>query len=431
MRILKLKTTEAKNYINRIVNRSTCSRNLEKKIYRIIEDVRKADDAAILKYTRLFDCPGMRLKDLRVRIGEILDSYNYVEHKALSAIEQLIERINKFEKRLLLKSWMKERKGVMLGQYIMPLEKVGIYVPGGVASYPSSLLMCAVPAKLAGVKRIVVVSPPDKKGRLNPYLLVAANKLGIDEIYKIGGAQAIAALTYGTRTVPRVDKIVGPGNIYVTLAKKAVFGKVDIDFLAGPTEVLILADRYANPKFIASDLLSQAEHAPDALCICITLSSRLAQSILKEIQVQMQSLSRKNIITLSLKKGAIIIVDDLNEGITLINQIAPEHLQVFTRTPFSLLNKIRNTGAIFLGSYTPVSIGDYIAGPSHVLPTGGTARFFSPLSILDFIKISNIISCTREGLENIGMMATRIAEIEGLDAHIKSIGVRIKKGVEA
>jgi len=424
MKILKVGTTEANKYIGRIVNRSAYNRNSEKKVCRIIEDVRRSGDAAILKYTRLFDSPGMKLKDLKVGTGEILDSYNYVERKHLSAIDQLIKRISEFEKRLKTSSWMRERKGVILGQYIIPLEKVGIYVPGGGASYPSSFLMCAVPAKLAGVKRIIVTSPPDKKGKLNPYLLVAANKLGVSEIYKIGGAQAIAGLAYGTQILPRVDKIVGPGNIYVTLAKKAVFGDVDIDGLAGPTEVLILADGYANSRFIASDLLSQAEHAPDALAVCITSSLRLAHSILREIQIQTQDLSRKGIINLSLKKGAIILTDSMDEGINLTNQIAPEHLEVFSKNPFSLLNKIKNAGAIFLGSYAPVSIGDYIAGPSHVLPTGGSARFFSPLSLRDFLKVSNVISCDKSGLENIGKKAMRIAEIEGLDAHAKSIELR-------
>ena len=426
MKILKFETTEAKNYIKKIVNRSACSHNLEKKVYRIVDDVRRSGDRAVLKYTKQFDCSGIRLKDLKVRATEILDSYNYVKRKHLSAIEQLVKRISKFEKRLKPKSWMEEKQGMILGQYIMPLEKVGIYVPGGGASYISSFLMCAVPAKLAKVKKIVVASPPDRDGRLNPYLLVAANKLGISEIYKIGGAQAIAGLAYGTQILPRVDKIVGPGNIYVTLAKKVVFGDVDIDFLAGPTEILILADRHANARFIASDLLSQAEHAADALAICITSSLQLAHNILREIQTQIQNLSRKHIINLSLKNGAIILVpsDNMDESINLANQIAPEHIEVFVKNPFSLLNKIKNAGAIFLGSWTPVSIGDYIAGCSHVLPTAGSARFFSPLSIRDFMKVSNVISCTRKGLENMGKMAMRIAEIEGMDAHIKSIGVR-------
>lgn len=427
MKILKIGTIEFKNYINKIVNRSAINYNLEKKVCKIIGDVRRNGDIAILKYTRLFDCSSIKLENLKVKKSEILDSYDYVNSQDLSAIEKLIDRITKFEKELMPKSWMKEKKNIILGQYIIPLEKVGIYVPGGAKSYPSSFLFCTVPAKLAGVKRIVVVSPPDKNGKLSPYLLVAANKLGIDEIYKIGGAQAVAALAYGTKTVPRVDKIVGPGNIYVTIAKKIVFGEVDIDFLAGPTEILILANNYGNPKFIASDLLSQAEHAGDALAICITTSLKLAKGILKELNKQMQDLSRKEIIKLSLKRSAIILVKNIDEGISLANEISPEHLEIFTKSPFSLLNKIRNAGAIFLGPYSPVSGGDYIAGPSHVLPTGGSARFFSPLSIRNFIKTSNVISFTKKGLEDIGRKAMRIAEIEGLDAHTKSIGIRLGK----
>lgn len=426
MRIIRANTSAGKSYINKIINRSAYSRNLEKKVREIIENVRRTGNAAILKYTRLFDCPQMKLRDLKVRTGEILDSYNYVQRKYLSAIDRLIERISRFERGLKPKSWMKEKGGVMLGQYAMPLEKVGIYVPGGAASYLSSFVMCAVPAKLAGVKKIVMVSPPDRKGKLNPYLLVVANKLGVSEIYKIGGAQAIAGLAYGTQIIPGVDKIVGPGNIYVTLAKKAVFGDVDIDFLAGPTEVLILADGNENAEFIASDLLSQAEHSPDALAICITTSLNLANNIIKEINIHIKNLSRKNIINLSLKNCVIILAHNIEEGIKLTNQIAPEHVEVFVKNPFSLLNKIKNAGAIFLGSHTPVSIGDYMAGPSHVLPTAGSARFFSPLSIRDFMKVSNVISCTRKGLRDIGKTAIKIAEIEGLDAHIKSIETRIK-----
>ena len=427
MKILKFGTKEAKKYIHGIVNRCACGPDLEKDVSGIIGEVRRSGDAAILKYTKKFDCPGMKLKDLKVKTGEILGSYDYVEREHLSAIDRLIKRIKKFEERSKPKSWMEERRGVMLGQYVMPLEKVGIYVPGGVAAYPSSFLMCAVPAKLAGVKRIVVVSPPDKKGNLNPYLLVAANKLGIGEIYKIGGAQAIAGLACGTQIVPRVDKIVGPGNIYVAMAKKAVFGSVGIDFLAGPSEVLIIADGRANARFIASDLLSQAEHAPDALAICITPSSDLARRVQGEIQAQIQRLSRRGIIKLSLKNGAVILTSSINESINLANRIAAEHVEIFTENPFSLLSKVRNAGAIFLGSYTPVSVGDYIAGPSHVLPTAGSARFFSPLSVRDFMKISNVVSCTKRGLEDIGKSAIKIAEIEGLDAHIKSIKVRMAK----
>lgn len=431
MKIIKAKTIEGKNYINKIINRSACSRNLEKKVCGIIENVRKHGDTAILKYTRRFDCPQMQLKDLRVTTSEILDSYNCVERKHLSAIDLLIKRINKFEKKSKPKSWMEERQGVILGQYTMPLEKVGIYVPGGGAPYPSSFLMCAVPAKLAGVKRIIVVSPPDRNGKLNPYLLVAANKLGVNEFYKTGGAQAIAGLAYGTKIIPRVDKIVGPGNIYVTLAKKTVFGDVDIDFLAGPSEVLIIADKEADAEFIASDILSQSEHSGDALAICITHSLRLANEIVKKIKTQAKDLSRKDIISLSLKSGAIILTNNTNESINLANSIAPEHLEIFTKAPFSLLNKVKNAGAIFLGSCTPVSIGDYMAGPSHVLPTGGSAKFFSPLSIRDFIKVSNVISCTQKGLQEIGKKAIMIAEIEGMDAHIKSIAARFKEGVNS
>jgi histidinol dehydrogenase len=426
MKILKTGAKEAQKYIKNIINRRVCGHNVEKKVGRIIEDVKKYGDAAILKYTRLFDCPGMKLADLKVSKKEILDSYDYTQSKYLSAISLLIERISSFEKGLKPKSWSNKKGGVTTGQYAIPLEKIGIYVPGGAASYPSSLVMCAVPAKLAGVKRIIVVSPPDKKGKLNPYLLAAADKLGISEIYKAGGAQAVAGLAYGTKTIPGVDKIVGPGNLYVTMAKKAVFGDVDIDFLAGPSEVLILADGNDNAQFIASDLLSQAEHSPDASAVCITPSLRLAENVKGEIESQIKDLSRKNIINFSLKNCTVIVTRNMDEGINLANQIASEHVEVFTKNPFSLLHKIKNAGTIFLGPQTPVAIGDYMAGPSHVLPTAGSARFFSPLSVRDFVKVSNIVSCTEKGLRNIGKAAIRIAEIEGLDAHIKSIEVRIK-----
>ena len=315
----------------------------------------------------------------------------------------------------------------LVGQRAIPIEKAGVYVPGGSASLCSTVLMNVIPAKVAGVKEIILCTPLDKNGQISPYILAAADLLGIKDIYCLGGAQAIAAMAYGTETVPKVDKIVGPGNIYVALAKKIVFGNVGIDSFAGPSEVLIIADSSANPKFVAADLLSQAEHDPDAQSVLITDSLLLARSVEKEINIQKKSLSRKSIINVSLKKnGMMIIVETLDKAITLANLKAPEHLELMIKNPLDMLKKVKNAGAVFLGNYTPESVGDYFAGPNHVLPTGGTARFSSGLSVHDFIKRTNYMSYSRSALEKVNMEISKIAEVEGLTAHANSVKIRKK-----
>jgi len=423
MQILRLNTKKAHDYVKKLKERNRLRVDKEEVVRRIIEDVRRKGDSALLKYTRKFDFP---ITDIKVSPGEIIEGWKNVERSYISSIDALIERIKNFEKRTIPKSWIRESRGVLTGQYVNPIESVGIYVPGGKASYPSSLLMCAVPAKMAGVKRIVVVSPPDKRGKINPHILVAASRLSIKEIYKAGGAQAIAALACGTQTIPKVEKIVGPGNIYVALAKKLVRGEVEIDTLAGPSEICILAASSANPQIIAADILSQAEHDRDAVCVCITPSMKLAEKIERQIQVQKRKLRRTGILNSALKKGAIIITRNISEGVEIVNTIAPEHLEILTENPFGILPRIKNAGAIFLGKYSPVAFGDYIAGPNHVIPTGGTARFSSPLSIRDFFKVSNVISCNADGFGKLVNTGIKLAGIEEMDAHINALKIRQK-----
>lgn len=351
-----------------------------------------------------------------------------VDKDFLIALGRAKRNIERFHKRELFKKDIKiEDKSYFVGQITQPLERVGIYIPGGLASYPSTVLMTAISAKIAGVKRIVMVTPPNKEGKVNPFTLVAAREVGISKIFKVGGAQAIAALAFGTETIPKVDKIVGPGNIYVTLAKKLVYGYVGIDSLAGPTELVILADRGAKPAFIAADLLSQAEHSPQAKLTLITTSKELALRVEAEIKEQIESLLRKSIIQGSLKKKKVILVKSLNQGVEIINRMAPEHLELQVKNPTFFLRKIKNAGAIFLGDYSPTALGDYFAGPSHVLPTGTTARFFSPLSVDDFLKRSSVISYRREDLDKAKKTIIKLAEVEGLDGHIQAIKVRGEK----
>ncbi len=343
----------------------------------------------------------------------------------------IYQRLLDFHQREQLSSWMKIEEGTWLGQICLPLERVGFYVPGGTAPLVSSLMMMAAPARVAGVKEIALCTPPGPRGKINPYLLTMTDVLGIKEIYRIGGAQAIAALAYGTKTIPRVNKIVGPGNIYVALAKKMVFGEVDIESIAGPSEILIIADDNADPAWVAADLLSQAEHGEDATSILITPSPEQAQKVEKEILLQLANLSRKAIIEQSLKKfGAIIISHNLDEAIEGANLFAPEHLVLMVKDSLNILPKIRNAGAIFLGNFSPVAVGDYVAGPNHILPTGGTARFFSPLGVKDFIKKSNVIFCTSIALKKMASVLDIVAKIEGLDAHRKSVQLRLDQGIK-
>ncbi len=400
---------------------------VEEAVRAILKDIRKYGDKGLLKYTKRFDGISLEVKDLNVRDREIKRGLQTIPSSDLRILRLASKRIEAFHKRQLPKSWFfPEKNGTILGQRITPLERVGIYVPGGKAVYPSTVLMNAIPAKVAGVKEIVMVTPPGRNG-INPHVLAAACIAGVDSIYQVGGAQAIAALAYGTKTIPKVDKIVGPGNIYVATAKRLVFGMVDIDMIAGPSEILIINDGAGDPSWIAADLLSQAEHDELASSILLTTSRKMAEAVAAEVSAQIIDLKRKNIALGSIKKyGAIIVTKTLSEAAGLANSIAPEHLELFVKKPFELLKMIKNAGAIFLGQNTPEALGDYMAGPNHTLPTGGTARFSSPLGVEDFIKRSSILAFSRKGVERIGRDVVRFADVEGLDAHGKSVAIRLK-----
>ena len=392
----------------------------------IIADVKEEGDKALLKYTEKFDKVRLDLTKLKVTDKEIKEAYNKLEKNQITALKKAADNIACFHRKQLRDKWtLQIEKGVTLGQVIRPLGSVGVYAPGGKASYPSSVLMSAIPAKVAGVDSVVVCSPPGKDGDVNPALLVAADIAGVNEFYRIGGAQAIAAMAYGTSTVQSVDKIVGPGNVYVTTAKLEVNRDVAIDVPAGPSEVLVIADETANASYIAADLLAQAEHDPQAWAILLTTSKILADEVNKEVANQMKDRSRKDIIKSSLDKGGLIVtVKDIEEAIELSNMIAPEHLQIQTKAPNEVFSKIRNAGAVFLGSYSPVSFGDYSSGLNHVLPTAGYAKIYSGLSSLDFVKTMNFLECSKEGYMNLKETAITIAEMEGFDAHAKAISIR-------
>jgi len=400
--------------------------DIEKKVGEIVLRVKKEGDKALIKFTEKYDGVKLNPSEIMVSPEEWNIASQEVREDLLRVIKEAIKKIEKYHLHQKENSWFTTKeKGIILGQIVNPIERVGLYVPGGRAAYPSSLTMAAVPAIIAGVKEIVVVTPPSSDGKINPYLLSTAQELGISEIYKIGGAQAIAALAYGTETIRRVDKIVGPGNIYVTLAKKNVFGEVDIDMLAGPSEILIWADDKANPRYLACDLLSQAEHDVEASAILITTSSLLADKVREEIEHELKNLNRKEIIQESLKKkGKLIVAED--EGIILefVNGFAPEHLELQIENPWQILGEIKNAGAIFVGAYSPEPLGDYWAGPNHILPTSGGARCFSPLSVTDFTKKSSIIFYDQENLRKDGKKIASLARLEGLEAHARSIEVR-------
>jgi histidinol dehydrogenase len=429
LKILKTTDVGIESELNKVLNRSSFDNEAQvEAVAEIWDNVKTKGDQAIFEYTARFDQVDLKDKGLEVQAEEIEAAYKEVDDKFLKAIRVSIKNVSEFHSKQLQESWMDIKEdGVILGQKFEPLEKVGIYVPGGSAPLVSSVVMNGAPAKVAGVKEIIMVTPPSKDGGINPYILVTAAEVGVDRIYKVGGAQAIAGLALGTETMTKVDKIVGPGNIYVTLAKKMAFGYVDIDMLAGPSEVLVLADESANPRFVAADLLSQAEHDPMASSILVTTSSVLAKEVNLELEKQLAKLSRQDICKESLENyGAILVAQDLEEAIDLTNQFAPEHLEVKIDDPFAILGKLKNAGAIFMGEYAAEPIGDYIAGPNHVLPTGGSARFYSPLNIDDFRKKSSIIYYTKAGLEKVKDDAVRIAEVEGLDAHANSIKVRFE-----
>lgn len=424
-----LNSLEDKEKILKMLTRSNINlidEEIKQKVKEIVYNVLKDGDLPLLKYTELFDGVKLTVNDWKVKPDEIEASYDLVDKEFLTSLELAVNNITNFHKNQSFKSWTDiYEDGVVLGQVYRPIESVGIYVPGGRAPYVSTVLMTAIPAKVAGVKRVILCTPPDKKGQINPYILAAAKISNVNEVYKIGGAQSIAAMAYGTSTIPKVDKIVGPGNIYVTLAKRIVFGDVGIDMVAGPTEVVIIADESSNPKFIAADLLSQAEHDPLALAILITTSSNLANLVTKEVETQSKTLSHQEILKHSLKNAAIILTTTLKEAIDLSNQIAPEHLELHIKSPDEILKEIKHAGAIFMGEYSPESVGDYFAGPSHVLPTCQSARFFSPLGIEDFLKRSSIISYTKEALTKYGKEIINMANLEGFDAHANAVRVRL------
>ena len=427
MKIVKTWEDGFDEALNRIVTRGIAVRpDVEASVRNIINKVKEKGDEAVIKFTKKFDNYHLSPENIKVSGEEIENAYASIDKKILEHLKLTAERIKKFHEHQVEKSWSYNEDGVLLGQIIRPLAIVGVYAPGGKASYPSSVLMNVIPAKVAGVKKVIMCTPASA-GRLNPSVLIAADIVGVDEIFCIGGAQAIAGMAYGTETIPRVDKIVGPGNIFVAEAKRMMFGDVDIDMVAGPSEILVIADKSARADFIAADLLSQAEHDELAYPLFITDSLDLATDVVKELDIQKKSLSRSEIIDNCLKNNCIcFVVKDIDEGIELSNKIAPEHLELMIEDPDKMIDKVQNAGAIFLGKFTPEAIGDYAAGPNHVLPTGGTARFFSPLGVYDFVKRSSLISFNEKSLKDIAPTVKGIAEAEGLTAHAKAIEIRLK-----
>lgn len=428
IKIINSEIEEDMKYIDTLKERAEIVQiDVLKIVEEILKNVKQNGDKAVLEYTNKFDCKN--LIELKVKKEEIEEAYEKVDKEFIEALKTAKENIYFFHEKQKRNSFMiPKEKGVILGQNIRGLNRVGIYVPGGTASYPSSVLMNTIPAKVAGVENIVMTTPPSKNGSINPNILVAADIAGVDEIYKVGGAQAIAALSYGTKSIKKVDKIVGPGNIYVALAKKCVYGNVDIDMIAGPSEILIISDEKGDAKFLAADLMSQAEHDKLASAILITTSMELAQKVRKEIERQVEGLKRKNIIKESLENySSIIVTPNLDKAIEIANAIAPEHIELMVEEPFLYLSEIKNAGSIFLGHYSPEPLGDYMAGPNHVLPTSGTARFFSPLSVDDFIKKSSFIYYTKDALYEVKDKIMKLADTEGLTAHANSIKVRFEE----
>lgn len=430
MRIQRLDHDTKKNLLEDLLKRSPNQYSAyEKDVAKILEDVKREGDEALFGYTARFDGAHLDAETVRVTEQEIQEAYDQVDEELLGIIRRALHNIRTYHEKQRQNSWFDSRPdGTILGQKVTALARVGVYVPGGKAAYPSSVLMNIAPAKAAGVDEIIMVTPPDKNGKVTPTTLVAAKEAGADVVYKIGGAQAIGALAYGTESIPKVDKIVGPGNIYVALAKKAVYGHVSIDAIAGPSEILVIADDSANPSYVAADLLSQAEHDELASAILVTTSEELADAVSKEVDRFTAQLSRKEIIQKSLDNyGYILIAESMDEAISIANEIASEHLEIQTKNPYDVMTKIRNAGAIFIGEYSSEPLGDYFAGPNHVLPTNGTAKFFSPLSVDDFIKKSSIIAYSKEALEKVHEDIESFATAERLTAHANSIHVRFNK----
>ena len=429
MKIINLTKETKQDILSSLLKRSPNNYyQYEKTVSDIIENVRENKDAAVCSYTKQFDGFDLTSQNIRVTEEEIEEAISSMDAEFVAVMEKSAANIREYHEKQKRNSWFDAKEdGTILGQKVTPLEKVGIYVPGGKAAYPSSVLMNAIPAKVAGVDKIVMTTPCNKEGKVNPGTLAAAKVAGVDEIYKVGGAQAIAALAFGTESIPKVDKITGPGNIFVALAKKSVYGHVSIDSIAGPSEILVLADETANPKYVAADLLSQAEHDELASAILITTSKELAEEVSKWIVDFVGQLDRKEIMEKSLENyGYILLADTMEEAIEAANEIASEHLEILTKNPFEIMTKIRNAGAIFLGEYSSEPLGDYFAGPNHILPTNGTAKFFSPLSVDDFVKKSSIICYSKEALEKVHKDIELFAKKEGLTAHANSIAVRFE-----
>ena len=430
MRIQKLNYETKTNLLEDLLQRSPNQyTQYESRVLEILEHVKNEKDQAVFDYTKQFDGADITADTITVTKEEIAQAYDLVDESLVEIIRKAKENIRIYHEKQKQYSWFDSKPdGTMLGQKVTALQRVGVYVPGGKAVYPSSVLMNVIPAKVAGVEEIVMVTPPGKDGKINPNTLVAANEAGVDVVYKVGGAQAIAALAYGTDSIPKVDKIVGPGNIYVALAKKAVYGHVSIDSIAGPSEILVIADETANPRYVAADLLSQAEHDELASAILVTTSETLAKEVSKQVEVFVEELSRTEIMKKSLENyGYILVADTMEEVIDIANEIASEHLEIMTANPYDVMMRVRNTGAIFIGEYSSEPLGDYFAGPNHVLPTNGTAKFFSPLGVDDFIKKSSIIAYSKEALEAIHSDIEQFAEAEKLTAHANSIKVRFEK----
>ena len=407
-----------------IFARDNIAANVEDKVTEIINEVKRDGDAALFRFCEKFD--GAKLESLEVSSEEIDEAFAAVEPRFIEVLKRAAENIREFHKRQVRNSFIiNECDGIVVGQKVIPIEKAGLYVPGGTAAYPSTVLMDSIPAKIAGCKEIVITTPPNKEGKVNPVILAAAKIAGVDRIFKLGGAQAIAALAYGTQSVPKVDKIVGPGNAFVAEAKKQVFGRVSIDMIAGPSEILVVADRTSNPAFVAADLLSQAEHDKMASAVLVTDSMELAEAVSREIESQLERLIRKDIARASIdNNGKIIVADDIRVAIDIANELAPEHLELCVDNPFDYLDSIKHAGSIFMGKNCPEALGDYLAGPNHTLPTSGTARFSSPLSVDDFVKKSQYTYYTRQALERVAEDVAYFAEKEGLTAHARSATVR-------
>ena len=430
MRIQKLNSDTKKNLLEDLLKRSPNNYGqYEASVKEILDKVKEEKDAAVFAYTAKFDGAELTADTIEVTDAEIEEAYAQVDDTLLTVIRKAKDNIESYHAKQRQNSWFDSKPdGTILGQKITPLHRVGVYVPGGKAVYPSSVLMNVMPAKVAGVDEIIMVTPPGKNGKVSPNTLVAAKEAGVDKIYKVGGAQAIAALAYGTESIPKVDKIVGPGNIYVALAKKAVYGHVSIDPIAGPSEILVVADETANPRYVAADLLSQAEHDELASAILVTTSEKLAHEVSNQVDGFLKELSRAEIISKSLDNyGYILLADTMEDVIDVANEIASEHLEIQTKNPFEVMTKIRNAGAIFIGEYASEPLGDYFAGPNHILPTNGTAKFFSPLSVDDFIKKSSIISYSREALQKVHKDIESFAKAEQLTAHANSIHVRFEE----